>query len=355
MTIPAVWLTRGAVDAPDRAKRPERAYNPRVSQPEAPKSELADNLEVARGFMGAPVSAVLLAANIGVFAAQVYVAGGWRSALAMPDGVLRRLGANASLWTIADNRVETLVTACFLHGSVLHLLFNMLVLWQVGPLLERAIGSARFFPLYLVSGILGSAASAIWGRAFGQTVSVGASGALCGLIAAATVVGIRTEGWRSELAVGMGRWLGVIVLIGVVRSFYPNLTQIDNAAHIGGAAGGALVAVTWLRGFAYERRAAHAVIAACVGIVLATGAAVHVRSLTDPYLYMTVEERVRAAHVAVQAGRCEEARAAIERAARMDPKNRFIRARSDEIVLVCAEGPGRERSARPSEQRPPAR
>ena len=48
---------------------------------------------------------------------------------------------------------ETLVTSCFLHGSILHLGFNLLVLWQVGPFLERAVGRARFLPLYLGAGI----------------------------------------------------------------------------------------------------------------------------------------------------------------------------------------------------------
>jgi rhomboid protease GluP len=227
------------------------------------------------------------------------------------------------------------VTSCFLHGSILHLVLNMLVLWQVGPLLERAIGSARFFPLYLAAGIVGSASSAIWGRFFGQTVSVGASGALCGLIAAATVVGVRTEGWRGELTIGMGRWLGLIVLIGLVRTINPNLSQIDNAAHIGGAIGGAVVAATWQRGFTYARGAQRTVLAMSIGVVLAAGATVFVRNRTDPFLFMDVEERMRAAEVALQAGHCDRARAAIARAIKMDPQNRSIRAEGNEIAREC--------------------
>ncbi len=292
--------------------------------------------EAARGFTGAPVSAALLAANIGVFAAQIYLSRDYRNVLGMPDAVLRWLGANASLWTIADNRLETLVTSCFLHTSILHIALNMLVLWQVGPLLERAIGSARFFPLYLAAGIVASASSAIWGRFFGlSTVSVGASGALCGLVAAATVVGIRTEGWRGELTVGMGRWLGLIVLIGLLRALFPNASQIDNAAHIGGAVGGAIVAITWQRGFTYARRAQHAIVAVSIGLVLSCAAVVYIRNHTDPFIFMNVEERLQASNAAYHRGDCNAARSAMMRAIQMDPQNRNVRIGAQELAREC--------------------
>jgi rhomboid protease GluP len=293
--------------------------------------------EAARGFKGAPVSAALVAANVGVFVAQVFLSGDVRDALGMPDPVLRWLGANASLWTIADNRFETLVTSLFLHQSVLHLLINMLVLRWVGPPLERAIGSARFFPLYLAAGIVGSASSAIWGRFFARTVSFGASGAICGIVAAAIVVGVRTEGWRGELTIGMGRWLGLFVLIGLIRSMNPNISQIDNAAHIGGAIGGAVVAATWRRGFTYARRAERTILAVSVLLVRAAGATVYVRNRTDPYLFMSVDERMKASYAALQAGNCGRARTAMVRAAQMDPQNRFIRAATEEIDRECSD------------------
>lgn len=309
-----------------------------VDEAAAPRSSVADNAVLARGFTGAPIAAALLAANIGVFAAQLFLAGHAKYALVgIPDSVLRWLGANASLWTIADNRFETLLTSAFLHGSVLHLALNMLVLWQVGPLLERAIGSARFFPLYLAAAVVGSAASAIWGRFFGQTVSVGASGALCGLIAAATVVGIRTEGWRGELTIGMGRWLGLILLIGLIRAIKPNLSQIDNAAHIGGALTGALVATMWERGFSYAPRSQRTVLLASVALVVAAGGVVYVRNHTDPFLFMNVEERREAAMFALRDGRCDRARAAMQRAVQMDPNNGSLRADSREIDRACAD------------------
>ena len=336
-----------------RANRHPPAYNTPVTEPAEPaetlrsalKSEIADNAEVARGFTNAPVAGALLATNIGVFLGQVFLSGDWHDALSMPDRVLRWLGANASLWTIADNRFETLVTSCFLHGSILHLALNMLLLWQVGPLLERAIGSARFLPLYLAAGIVGSASSAIWGRFFQQsTASAGASGALCGLVAAAMVVGVRTEGWKSELTFGMGRWLGLIVLVGLIRAFKPGIAQIDNAAHIGGALAGGMIAVTWERGFAYSLRAERAIVAMCVGLVVASGIVVFVRNRTDPFLFMGVDERGRAADAALHDGRCDLARSAVERAIQMDPNNSEIRVLSQKIERECWD---------PSERRTP--
>jgi rhomboid protease GluP len=341
-----------------RAKPLPGAYNTPVTEPDAPaspevpgdapvpaplKSEVAENAEIARGFTNAPVSGALLATNIGVFLGQVFLSGDWHFALSMPDRVLRWLGANASLWTISDNRFETLITACFLHGSILHLGLNMLLLWQVGPLLERAIGSARFLPLYLGAGIVASASSAIWGRFFEPTCSMGASGALCGLVAAAMVVGVRTEGWKSELTVGMGRWLGLIMLVGLIRAFWPvtpdhhPVQQLDNAAHVGGALAGGIIALTWERGFAYSLRAQQAILAACVGLVLAAGGVVFVRNRTDPYLFMDVDERMKAAYGALQNGRCDRARTAMERSIQMDPRNRYIRALSQEIDRECSD------------------
>jgi rhomboid protease GluP len=326
-----------------RANRLPRAYNTPVTEPAEPaeparpalKSEIAENAEVARGFTNAPMAGALVATNIGVFLGQVFLSGDWHDALSMPDRVLRWLGANASLWTVADNRFETLVTSCFLHGSILHIALNLLLLWQVGPLLERAIGSARFLPLYLVTGIVGSASSAIWGRFFGQTVSVGASGALCGLVAAAMVVGVRTEGWKSELTIGMGRWLGLIVLVGLIRAFKPGIAQIDNAAHIGGALCGAIIAATWERGYTYSLRAQQTIIALCVGVVLASGITVFVRNRTDPFLFMDVQERVAAADAAFRAGRCDRARRAIQRAIQMDATNREARFGAQQIEKEC--------------------
>ncbi|AKV03829.1 rhomboid family serine protease [Labilithrix luteola] len=284
---------------------------------------------------GAPITAALIAANAGIFAAQVYLSGKPTYALSVPAGILRWLGANDSLYTIADSRLETLVTSCFLHGSILHLAFNLFALWQVGPIVERAVGPARFFTLYLAAGIAGSASSAIWGRFFGQTLSVGASGAVCGLIGAAIVLGLRTEGRKSELAWGMARWLGLLLLIGLLKYLRGDIVQVDNAAHVGGALGGVIVANAWRRGATYSARTQRAIVAACVALIVGSGVVVYVRDRTDPLLFLDTERRMKAAIDAMRDGRCDDARTAMQRAIAMDPQSSSIRALDDEIAREC--------------------
>ena len=310
--------------------------------PEATKEEATKDADSERGFAGAPVTAALFAANIGVFTGQVVLAGDARyAAIGIPSRILRWLGANASLWTIADTRLETLVTSVFLHASALHLALNLWMLWTVGRFVERSTTSARFFPLYLAAGVSASAASAIWGR-FTEpaTLSVGASGALCGLVGAAIVVGVRVEGWRSELAWRMLGYLLVLVLvIPLARWLRGDIVQIDNAAHVGGAVGGVIVAASWDRGYVYTQRAAMASYAACVGLVLASGLVVYVRDHTDPYVFMDVDQRVSAAYEALNRGQCDRAREAISRAQQMDPQQNHIRAFAAQIERDCSGPP----------------
>lgn len=299
-----------------------------------------------QGLGGAPVTAALLAANVGVFAAQVSLAGSVQYLLGGTSpqqqsvwrALLRVLGANDALYTIADTRIETLVTSCFLHGSIVHLAFNLLMLWNVGAFLEPAIGRARFLPLYLGSGIVGSACSAIAGRFLGASISVGASGAICGLLGAVLVIGLRTQGWRGPLARQMAPYLAALFLFGYLRNMQGGMVQVDNAAHVGGALGGAMIAATWRRGVQYSARAEKWIVGLSIGLVLACGLTVFVRNRTDPYLFMNVEERVSASFNAAKQGRCADAYAAWQRAVQMDPGNTAVRDLSSDLDRICLAG-----------------
>jgi rhomboid protease GluP len=293
--------------------------------------------ESSRGLWGAPMTSSLIAVNVGVFAALVWLARSPSAVVSVPSDVLRWLGGNHALWTIADSRIETLVTSVFLHGSLLHLGFNLLVLWQVGPFLERAVGPARFLPLYVGAGIAGSACSAIWGRFVGPALSVGASGAVCGLIGAVLVLGIRTQGWKGPLAKQMGAWLGFLLLFGLAKNLQGGYVQVDNAAHVGGALAGVVIAASWKRGYVYASNVARAVVFATIGLVLASGAVVYVRDRTDPYLFLDHQERLKVAMEALRAGRCDRARTAVERAIRMDPKNLGVQRLRVDIEQECTE------------------
>ena len=293
--------------------------------------------EAARGRGAAPLTSSLMGVNLGVFAALVWLARSPRALVSVPSEVLRWLGANHALWTIADSRFETLVTSVFLHGSLLHVGFNLLVLWQVGPFLERAVGPARFLPLYLAAGVAGSACSAIWGRIAGPALSVGASGAVCGLIGAVLVLGIRTQGIRGPLAKQVAGWLAFLLLFGLAKNLQGGYVQVDNAAHVGGAVAGVVLAASWKRGYLYPPHVARAVVASCIALVLGSGAVVYVRDRTDPFLFLDHQERLKVAMEALRAGRCDRARTAVERALRMDPRNMGVQRLRHDIDRECTE------------------
>lgn len=146
---------------------------------------------------------------------------------AIDPRALALLGESAPLpYVIAEP--WRLVTAVFLHGSLLHIIFNMWVLMDIGPMVEELYGSARYLFLYMVTGTAGYLVSSAIGH-----FSVGASGALLGLIGlllAATTGrgGSGAQMMRSQLI----KWVIYIAIMGFMFS------GIDNAAHFGGLAAG---------------------------------------------------------------------------------------------------------------------
>lgn len=252
----------------------------------------------------APVTRALLALNVAVFLVQAVIT---RSVVGLPERDALALGASYTLATLGEHRYETLITACFLHDGFIHLGFNMLALWQAGPLVERAVGSARMAPMYLFAGALGYVFSVAHAWLTGSAgLSVGASGAISGVIAAALIVGWRVQGWRGPLTQAMARWLGFVIAFGVLSG-----ARIDNAAHVGGALAGVAIASLWRRGYRYSDRATKAVLAACAGIVVACIAVVAVHDRTDRFATMTLRDRFEFTSSAVADGRCVDARAGL--------------------------------------------
>lgn len=253
------------------------------------------------------MTTALIALNLAVFLVQM-IESARRGGLADFSGdQLLALGASYPPATIGEHRVETLVTACFLHGGIPHITFNMLALWQAGPLVERAVGSARMAPMYLLAGVFGyvlSVAQAVATRT--AVFSVGASGAISGVIAAALVVGWRLQGWRGPLTQAMARWLGFVVVFGLLMNIGGG--HIDNAAHIGGAVAGAVVASTWRRGYRYKPAATAAILAASVGVVAAAIGALAWHDRTDRFAAMSLEDRSSFTMDAIALGHCKDAR-----------------------------------------------
>jgi membrane associated rhomboid family serine protease len=150
----------------------------------------------------------------------------------------------ALLWldkqALAAGEWWRLVTPVLVHGSLLHLLFNMYFLYLVGPLVEQMYGSARFLLLYGLTAAAGSAASFLLG---GTAPSVGASGAifgLCGVLLAVSAIHRPVLDRRGRALMSQ---IGGLVFLNLLIGFgFDALgAGIDNAAHVGG-----LLAGLWL-------------------------------------------------------------------------------------------------------------
>lgn len=136
-----------------------------------------------------------------------------------------------------DGEVWRLLTAMFLHGSIIHLGLNMIALWEVGRLLEMFQGHLRFFIIYFLSGLFASMAS-LWHDPY--VVSVGASGALFGVYGA--YVGYLIHERNSMPRQLQQRLLqGSILFITINVAYGFQVEGIDNAAHIGGLVMGAIL------------------------------------------------------------------------------------------------------------------
>lgn len=131
--------------------------------------------------------------------------------------------------TMAAGDYWTLLSSGFLHVNLFHLLSNLLALWILGTMLEPMLGRVRFALVYFVSLLCGSLGVLV----FSADPSVGASGAVFGLMGAAIVV-MRNRG-LNPMESGLGLWLGLNLLITFT------IPRISIGGHIGGLIGGALV------------------------------------------------------------------------------------------------------------------
>jgi membrane associated rhomboid family serine protease len=172
------------------------------------------------------VTNVLIAANVIVFVGEL--ASG--SSFGSIGGTLVERGALYGP-AVADGEWWRLITAAFLHGGFIHILFNMFMLWWFGRRLEYLLGPGRYIGIYVVSALAGSAGSLLLAP---DRVTVGASGAVFGILGAGLVLE------RSQVFVFGGQALFVIA-INLVLSF--TLSGISVGGHVGGLIGGALAMV----------------------------------------------------------------------------------------------------------------
>lgn len=150
---------------------------------------------------------------------------------------LVNMGGQVGIYIKRLNEWWRLFTCIFLHGGIIHLLCNMLSLFYLGPQIERIFGRIKFIIIYILSGIGASLFSYYVNLANGNlyTVSIGASGAIFGLLGALLMFFILNRNNVNKRAITD---IGTIVVLNLFIGF--SSSGIDNAAHIGGLIIGAI-------------------------------------------------------------------------------------------------------------------
>ena len=195
--------------------------------------------------------------------------GNWGSGISQVDidlGLIGSITFEGQPIGVADGEYWRLVTGGFLHDGFIHIAFNMYILYWLGTMLEPVLGHLRFGALYFASLLAGSFGALI---ANPHGLTVGASGAVFGLMAAAFVFQ-RARGidpWRSGL--------GPVILLNLALPFvFPGL-NISIGGHVGGLIGGAIAALAMDRLSGVRRGDLLPVLAcAAVGAVSVVGAVI---------------------------------------------------------------------------------
>jgi len=147
------------------------------------------------------------------------------------DGyTLYMFGANFAP-AVKSGEIYRLITSAFLHAGILHLAFNMYALFVIGNQVETYLGKFKFTLVYLISAVTGSLMSCV----FSETISVGASGAIFGLLGSLLYFGYH---YRLYLGDVLKRQIIPLIIANLALGFM--LSGVDNAAHIGGLIGGYL-------------------------------------------------------------------------------------------------------------------
>lgn len=209
-------------------------------------------VKTIRNVSGRPeLTLALIAVNVVAFLAEGNVSiGGRPSNNVYEEGALFGSVEGIPGLGVAHGQWWRIVTGGFLHENLLHIAFNMYVLYVLGSMLEPALGRLRFGLVYGVSLLAGSLGALIVSP---HVVTVGASGAVFGVMGCAAVE------MRARQIPVMQSGVGGLILINLVISFA--LPGISWGGHVGGLIGGALAALALQLGLRFRQQAA--AMAAC--------------------------------------------------------------------------------------------
>jgi membrane associated rhomboid family serine protease len=209
-----------------------------VTRVKPPPVRRAPGMALATG--NAPITKALIAINLAIYLVTAIQGTG----LSNPGGALLSrfilVGSNVHgrffvpYGDLAhDHQWYRLVTAMFLHASILHIAFNMYALWVIGRPVEQYLGTARYVGLYFVSGLAGSAGALLQSP---FTPVLGASGAIFGILGAMMILEWQVTGSLAGQA-------AALVAINLGLSFV--IPGISWGGHVGGLIGGILIMLAY--------------------------------------------------------------------------------------------------------------
>jgi rhomboid protease GluP len=200
--------------------------------PSTTKEKITDFFSIFKPTEGYFITPILININILLFIAML-ISG---VHILLPENQsLLDWGANFRPLTL-EGQWWRLLTACFLHIGIMHLLLNMYALLYIGFLLEPYLGKTRFLAAYLISGIAASTTSLWWNDLI---ISAGASGAIFGMYG--VFLALLTTNLFDK-SVKKALWISIALFVGynILNGLKPN-SGIDNAAHIGGLLSGLII------------------------------------------------------------------------------------------------------------------
>ncbi len=203
-----------------------------------------------RGYYSLPVALrTILAINVVVFLLQTLLMAFGGSSVAM--GITNAFGFVPE-WGVSLTQPWRLVTYLFLHGSILHVAFNMLWLWWMGRPVEQQLGSRNFLVIYFGSGVGGALINLVFSPFFGTAITIGASGAVFGMMVAFALLFPRVPIMLLFFPPIEARYLvaGLIAIdLLLISSASDNVARI---VHLGGAFWGYVLVKLYFRGYNYD-------------------------------------------------------------------------------------------------------
>ena len=170
------------------------------------------------------ITKILITINIVIFILQLVL--GW--------DIVANFGANYAPF-VKSGKFYVLFTSMFIHGNLIHLLFNMYALYIIGPQVESFYGKIKYLAIYFGSGILGALLSDIFLQ---NSISVGASGAIFGLLSSIVYFGYH---YRAYLDTVIRSQIMPLIIFNIFLGIV--IPNIDTFCHIGGLIGGVLVSM----------------------------------------------------------------------------------------------------------------